>query len=403
MSVTARAPLKPVSVPKPSELVERARAMIPMLKARAEQTDKDRNIPAETIKELREAGFFRVLQPRRWGGYEMNPEVLYDIQIALAEGCVSTGWTYGVLAGHAYELALFSDEAQREMWSTDDTVLASSSYQPVGNVERVDGGFRLSGHWKFSSGCRHCSWVLLGAVVPPANDGDPPDMRTFLLPRQDYEIVDAWYVFGLKGSGSEDIVVDNAYVPEYRTHKSIDGFLCRNPGQVENDLPLYKLPWAQVFLRLVSTAAIGGARGAIKEAIETTRTRVSTNTGKAAKSDPIMLNAIARAWSQVDEMEAVLHRNLAVMMEHARSGRPISMERRNTFRVQSASVARRCAALVDELLALLGGRAIYLDVPLVRYWLDLNAMRAHVANDPNNWGPDLSGCLLGQEPSIPFL
>jgi 3-hydroxy-9,10-secoandrosta-1,3,5(10)-triene-9,17-dione monooxygenase len=403
MSVTARAPLKAGFVPSPSELVDRARSMIPALQARAEQADRERRIPAETIKELHEAGFFRVLQPRRWGGYEMEPQVLYDIQIALAEGCISTGWTYGVLAGHAYEIALFADKAQREIWGADDTVLASSSYQPVGKVERVDGGFRLSGHWKFSSGCRHCDWVLLGAVIPPAKEGDPPDVRTFLLPRRDYEIVDAWYVFGLKASGSEDIVVKDAFVPDYRTHKSIDGFLCRNPGQIENDAPLYTLPWAQVFLRLVSTAAIGGARGAVKVAVEATRTRVSTNTGKVAKTDPIMLNAIARAWAQIDEMEAVLHRNFAVLMERARAGEGVSLERRQTFRAQSSSVARRCAALVDELLALLGGRAIYLDHPLVRYWLDLNAMRAHVANDPNNWGPDLAGCLLGQEPSIPFL
>ncbi len=391
------------NIPSPAELVARARAMIPVLKERAAKADTLRRIPDETIREMQDAGLFRVLQPKRWGGYEMDPHVLFDIQMALSEGCVSTGWTYGVLAGHAFEIALFHDDAQQAIWSKDTSVLASSSYQPVGKVERVDGGFKLSGHWKFSSGSEHCEWILLGAIVPPAGPGEPPDMRTFFLPRKDYEIVDAWHVFGLKATGSQDIIVKDAYVPDHFTHRAVDGFLCTNHGQKENTAPLFAIPWAQVFLRLVSTAAIGGARGAINACVEMTKTKISTNTGKVAKSDPIMLNAIARAWAQVDEMDAVLHRNFAELIEAARKGEQLPMERRQTFRAQTSSVARRCSDLVDELLGLLGGRAIYNDSEIVRYWLDLKAMRAHVANDPNNWGPDLANVLLGQEPTILFV
>jgi 3-hydroxy-9,10-secoandrosta-1,3,5(10)-triene-9,17-dione monooxygenase len=377
--------------------------MIPTLKERAARAEADRRIPDETIADMQAAGFFRILQPKRWGGYEMDPQAFFDVQMALAEGCMSTGWVYGVVGGHPYQLALFPDKAQREVWGEDTAILASSSYQPVGRVERIEGGFILSGHWGFSSGCDHCQWVLLGSVIPPARDGEPPEMRTFLLPRRDYRIADAWHVFGLKATGSEDVVVERAFVPDYRTHKASDGFLCQNPGQLENDAPLFSLPWAQIFVRLVSTAAIGGARGAVQAAVDIAKSRISTNTGKASKSDPLLLNTIARAYAELDEMAAVLERNFTDMMAGARAGEPLPMQKRVLYRYQSTGVVRRCAALVDSLMPLLGGRAIYLSSPIVRYWLDLNAARAHVANDPNNFGPDLANDLIGEPPGFMFL
>jgi 3-hydroxy-9,10-secoandrosta-1,3,5(10)-triene-9,17-dione monooxygenase len=384
-------------------VIERARAMIPVLKQRAARTTAERRIPDETIAEMHEAGFFRILQPKRWGGYEMHPNVFFEVQKLLAEGCMSTGWVYGVVGGHPYEMALFHDQAQQDVWGEDDTVLVSSSYQPVGKVERTEGGFFLSGRWGFSSGSEHCQWVLLGAMIPPASEGDAPDMRTFLLPRSDYSIEDAWHVFGLQGTGSQDILVDRAFVPDYRTHKAVDGFLCRNPGQAENDGPLFRLPWAQIFLRLVSTAALGGAKAAVMAALEISNNRISTNTGKASKSDPLVVGAIARAYAQIDEMAAVLRRNMDEMYAHAERGEDVPMEKRTLFRYQSASVVRRCADLVDDLMPLLGGRAIYLSSPLIQPWLDLNAARAHVANDANNMAADLVGGLNGQPPGFMFL
>jgi hypothetical protein len=212
-------------------LVARAREMIPALKERSAPATDERCLPEQTIREMQEAGFFRVLQPKRHGGFELDPQVFVEIQMTLAEGCMSTAWVYGVLGVHPFQLALFDARAQREVWDSNDATLVSSSYQPVGTVERVEGGFRLSGRWGFSSGCDHCEWVLLGAVIPPAEPGAPPDMRTFLLPRSDYRIVHDWTVFGLQATGSHGIIVDKAFVPEYRTHRAVDGFLCKSTRQ----------------------------------------------------------------------------------------------------------------------------------------------------------------------------
>ncbi len=392
------------AVPSPEELVARARAMVPTLKERARRCVAERDVPAETMAELHAAGFFRILQPRRWGGYEMHPNVFYDVQKTLAEGCMSTGWMYGVVGCHPYEIALYHEQAQAEVWGEDTATLASSSYQPVGKVTPVEGGFRLSGRWGFSTGSIHCQWVILGALVPPSEPGGAPDMRAFLLPRSDYTIdTDAWHVFGLQGTGSHDVIVDDVFVPEYRTHRAMDGFLCANPGQETNPGPLYTLPWAQVFTRSVSTAAFGGARAAINAAMDIAQSRVSTNTGKASKHDPFLLAAISRAESEVTEMEQTLRLTFEDLMAHAERGEAIPMEKRTRYAYNSSSVVRRMAELVDDMVKLLGGRAVYMSSAIIQPWLDLHAGRAHVANDPNNRTTDFVGGMLGQAPTFTFL
>jgi 3-hydroxy-9,10-secoandrosta-1,3,5(10)-triene-9,17-dione monooxygenase len=400
--------LKPQSgnIPTPQELVDRARAMVPTLKARAKACVAARNVSAETIAEMQEAGFFHILQPKRFGGYEMNPNAFFDVQKVIAEGCMSTGWMYGVVGCHPYELALFHNKAQQEVWGDDNSMLVSSTYQPVGQVEVVDGGFRLSGRWGFSTGSLHCGWVLLGALIwPEGGPGSgPPDMRTFLLPRSDYQIIEGtWETFGLQGTGSFDIVVDKAFVPEYRTHRAVDGFLCQNPGQAENDGPLFALPWAQVFVRSVSTAAFGGARAAVNAAMTIMKDRVSTNTGKASKADPMLHAAIAAAHSQIIEMEQNLRLTFDDLMVIAETRQPIPMEKRALYAYQSSMVVRRLARLVDDMVQLLGGRAIYMSSEIIQPWLDLNAARAHVANDPANRTSDVVGTMMGEEPVFTFL
>ncbi len=404
--MVAAVALKSVSndIPTAEQLVERARAMIPALKSRARQCIKDRNVPKETIAEMQEAGFFRILQPKRHGGYEMHPNVFFDVQKLLAEGCMSTGWMYGVLGCHPFELALFHDRAQKEVWDNDQSTLVSSTYQPVGQVTCVEGGFRLSGRWGFSTGSVHSDWVLLGALVPPQNEGEAPDMRTFLLPRSDYSIdEDCWHTFGLQGTGSHDIVVDNAFVPEYRTHRAVDGFFCQNPGQEVNEAPLYSLPWAQVFVRSVSTAAFGGARAALNAAMSIMQSRISTNTGKASKDDPMLMNAMANLHGQMLEMETTLKLTFDDLMERADRGEAIPMEKRALYAYQSSDVVRRLARLVDDIVQQLGGRAIYMSSEIIQPWLDLNAARAHVANDPGNRTKDVIGTMLDQPPSFAFL
>jgi 3-hydroxy-9,10-secoandrosta-1,3,5(10)-triene-9,17-dione monooxygenase len=222
-------------------------------------------------------------------------------------------------------------------------------------------------------------------------------MRTFLLPRKDYQIVRDWDVFGLQATGSHAIIVDKAFVPEYRTHRSVDGFQGTNPGAAVNDGPLYRLPWAQLFVRTVSTAAIGAAQAALDQYYEMAARRVSTNTGRMAKMDPIALNTAAKAQSTIDELKALLFHNFDVMMDAIRAGKQIPYRDRVRYRYESAQVARRCASVVDDLMLALGGWALYNSSPMVQWWLDLNASRAHVASDPFLIGTSLGAVCLGQD------
>src|SRR5262245_64338772 len=214
----------------PDAYLERVRELVPAVRERARRAEQLRRLPDETFKDFQAAGLFRCLQPGRYGGYELDPATLYRAIMEVGAVCGSSAWILGVVGVHNWHLALFPPQAQEDVWGDDTSVQMSTSLAPTGTVERVAGGFRLRGRWFFSSMCDHCQWAVLGGVVPPAREGDPPDVRAFLLPRSDYAIEDNWYVMGLSGSGSKDLVVDEDFVPEHGTHPNPDPIPLNKPA-----------------------------------------------------------------------------------------------------------------------------------------------------------------------------
>jgi 3-hydroxy-9,10-secoandrosta-1,3,5(10)-triene-9,17-dione monooxygenase len=386
----------------PELLVQRAREMVPVLAKRAVKAEQDRKVPAETIAEMKEAGFFRVLQSKLYGGYEMDPQVFYDIQMTLAEGCMSTAWIYGVIAVHNWQMALFDPRAAEDVWSKDTSVLIASTYMPKGQVKRTEGGFRFSGRWGFSSGIDHCQWVFLGGLIFPEDGKGPPEYRTFLLPRSDFEVVDTWHTMGLKATGSNDIVVKDVFVPEHRTHKSVDGFMGTSPGLAVNKAPLYKLPFGQIFVRAVSSAAIGALQGALNSFLEFGTVRVGDMGNKTSEQGPAQL-AAADTSLAIDEMKLVLRRNFEVLMEKANKGEMADIKQRLHFRHQAANVVDRSARQAYQLFSACGGRGIFTDFPLVRHFMDIHAARGHYANNPDQFGRNYGGALLGRENTDYFI
>jgi 3-hydroxy-9,10-secoandrosta-1,3,5(10)-triene-9,17-dione monooxygenase len=377
-------------VPTHDELVQRARDLQPTLRERWKQTDELRRLPDETIEDLKEAGFFRMLQPEQWGGYECDPRTYYQVQWTLAEACPSTAWVFGVVGVHSWQLALFPKEAQQEVWGEDTSALISSSYAPTGKIERADGGYRVSGRWSFSSGCDHCQWVFLGGFAPTEPDAKAPDMRTFLLPRSDYTIEDNWHVAGLKGTGSKDIVVDGAFVPEHRTHRIIDGYKRNSPGNEVNPAPLFRLPFGQVFVRSVSTSAIGAATGALKVFAGVAAKRIAASDGAKVAVDPKTQELCTAAAAVIEESKLTLLRSFDEMMTAVKAGQDIPVDRRIQFRYESSATASKCVGVVNDLFRNAGGRAIFLDAEILHYFLDCMAAGAHYANNPSkparNWG-----------------
>jgi 3-hydroxy-9,10-secoandrosta-1,3,5(10)-triene-9,17-dione monooxygenase len=380
----------------------RARELLPMLRKLAPRAAELRRLPDETVAALKNARLFQMLQPARWGGHECDPRELFEVQAIVASACPSTAWVLGVLAVHNWQLALFADQAQRDVWADDPSALISSSYAPTGAVEPVAGGYRVSGRWSFSSGCDHAQWAFLGGFGPVA-EGRPPDMRTFLVPRGDYRIDDNWFVAGLQGTGSKDIVVDGAFVPEYRTHRMIDGFKCQSPGNANNPAPLYRLPFGQVFVRSVSTSAIGMLQGALDAFVRGAAARIAASDQTRVAADPATQEVCAHALATLEEVWAVLDRNFEEMITATAASTPVSLDRRAKFRLDSSAAVVKCVKAIDRLHAAAGGRAIFVDSPLLRFFLDAHAARAHYANNPTKPARNCGGVQLGLNTTDFFL
>src|SRR5579883_240171 len=389
-------------VPSPEALIASARAMIPTLKARADAQTAARRILPETIADMKAAGFFRVLQPRRWGGYEMSPRIFAEIQMALAEGDMSTAWVYGVVGVHAFQIALFDDRAARDVWGEDNSILIASTYMPTGRATPAEGGWRFSGKWKFSSGVEHCQWIFLGGLTPkddaagPGSKGGGGDYCTFLLPRKDFRIVDTWDVLGLKGTGSQDIEVTDVFVPDYRVHKTSDAYLGTSPGNAVNTGHLYRYPFVQVFFRAVTNGCIGALQGMLDSFRTYAAARITT-TGQSTARDPDAQLIAADAAAAIDEMKSILHRHFATLDEQARKGERAPTALRLLYRHQSSSVADRCLELAARMFKSMGGSGLFATQPFGRIYADLIAARQHVSHQNQITGRGYGAVLLGLE------
>lgn len=359
-------------------------------------TKNIRKLPDKNIQSLKDIGFFLALQPKRYGGYELDPQDFFRMHLAIAEGCMSTAWASGIISVHAFQLALMSEQAQLDVWSDDIHTRISSAYAPLGSVEKAEGGFKFSGRWGWSSGCDHCQWALLGGIVP--GEG----YRTFLIPKSDYRIEDTWFSMGLQGTGSNDIVVDPIFVPEYRTHKQSDGFLLTNPGTEVNTASLYQIPWAQIFVRVVSTPAIGACKDALRLYKEMVKEKASIDPSKHA-SDPSTLERISKAETVIDEMEALMFRNFDNLLESAENNTVSSIHDRAKYRYQASIVIEKSIGVIDSLFSMAGGRSVFLGSEIQQIFLDIHTARAHVANNPTNFSRNLGALHLGQENTDLFI
>jgi 3-hydroxy-9,10-secoandrosta-1,3,5(10)-triene-9,17-dione monooxygenase len=386
--------LDATKIPAAEEMVARARALIPTLSDRVLQGERERRLPAQTIADMQKAGLFRVLQPKRWGGYELDILTYFECQMALGEADMSVAWVYGVVGVHPWLLALYDDRAAADVWSADDSTLICSSLMPVGTVLPADGGFRLSGHWKYASGCEHTQWAFLGGVSP---GGALEERRIFLVPRRDFEIVDVWRVAGLKGTGSHDIVVRDAFVPAHRAVTFSDNFRGWGPGLATNNGPLYRLPFGQVFFRGISTGAIGALQGMLNAYLEYGKKRISRLSGAPTSEDPLIQQTCAEIACALDEMKTILHRNFRNLEVYAARGEMPPLKLRMEYKFHNAWVAERCTLLAARLFKATGTVGIFEDQPYGRILADINTARQHISNQFEANGRSYGAALFGVE------
>jgi len=377
------------------DVVEGVRELLPMLRDRAQEAEDNRAVPADSMKALDGTGFFRLLQPAAFGGLEADPVTFYTAVRLVASACGSTGWVSSVLGVHPWHLGLFTPQAQQEVWGTDQSTRISSSYAPTGTAVRTDGGHQVSGRWSFSSGCDPATWVLLGQIVTDA-DNRPIDFRTFLLPRADYAIDDVWDTVGLRGTGSNDIVVDDVFVPAHRSLSFADVFKLVCPGQELNPAPLFRLPYGSVFSYGITTPIIGMATGAYEAHVTYTRERVPVAyVGQKAAQDPFAQARIAEAAAEIDGAWLALERNMTELMTYARAGEQIPVDLRLRVRRDQVRGTGQSIRAVDRLFENSGGRALKSGTPIQRFWRDAHAGRVHAINDPERALSMYGGAVCG--------
>ncbi len=365
-----------------AQVLSGVRDLLPTIRERADDAERARVVPEATVKELEETGFFRMLQPRRYDGLEADPVDFFTCIREIAGSCGSTGWIASVLGVHPWQVALFAEEAQQAVWGEDTSTRLSSSYAPTGKAVLADGGFTLSGKWSFSSGCDHATWVLLGGLVFD-EEGQVVDFRTFMVPREKYQIVDVWNVVGLRGTGSNDIVVEETFIPEAFSLSMGDTGRCYGPGQAVNDSDLYKLPFHSLFTTTISTPIIGMAYGAYAEHVEMQQKRVrAAYAGEKASLDPFAAVRIARASSEIDAAWALTMNNIRDEQALVARGEKIPLGLRLKVRRDQVLGTQRAIDAIDDLFEASGGRALAEGTYLQRAWRDAHAGRVHAANDP---------------------
>jgi 3-hydroxy-9,10-secoandrosta-1,3,5(10)-triene-9,17-dione monooxygenase len=377
--------------------------LLPAIRARAAETERLGRVPDETIQALTDAGVFRATQPRQWGGLELDLATFYEGMIRIASACGSTGWVASVVGIHPWQIALFANEAQREVWEGNPDARASSSYAPTGSVKRVDGGFHLSGRWYFSSGVDHCTWVLLGAVVPEDHHG-VAEFRSFLVPRAELTIDhESWRVAGLAGTGSKDVVVPGAFIPEHRTHRILDVYHGTDPGFAVNDRPYFRLPWRLVFGTTIAAPAIGAAVGALDAFIEANRDRVPAYGGPPVARNPAVQRPLAHALTEVEAARTRVRATWTELLATLEAGREIPYERRVKCFYEMSYSHAGCSGAIYELMGVNGGRTMKAEGALQRFFRDMMAMRNHPAANVEFSASLYAQAKLGQErpPFVP--
>jgi 3-hydroxy-9,10-secoandrosta-1,3,5(10)-triene-9,17-dione monooxygenase len=348
--------------------------LLPGLRERAQETEDRRDVPPEHISALRKAGYFRLLQPSRYGGAEAHPVTYLTQAKRLSAACGSTGWVATLMGSYAWHLAQFPRRAQDDFWGDDPDALLSAGYAPIGKATTVPGGYRLSGRWSFISGASHADGMILGGRA----DGEH---LAFLLPRSEVAVHDVWHSVGLAGTGSNDVEVDDAFVPGHRTLSFADTFRCVTPGQSVNTAALYRLPLFSLTCNTITTPIIGMAEGAYDAYVAHQKERVRVFAGTSAVEDPVTLARVAHAASDIDASWLQLTRNLERETDLAEAGREIPMALRAQVRRDQALGTARCIAALDRLFESSGVIALRRGTPLQRFWRDAHAARVHVAND----------------------
>jgi 3-hydroxy-9,10-secoandrosta-1,3,5(10)-triene-9,17-dione monooxygenase len=379
-----------------SAMLARAEALIPKLSERASKTEELRRLPPETERDLHEAGLFRVVQPKRVGGSEFDYVALVDCAERLGRGDASVAWNFANLASHHWMLGMFDRRAQDLVWNENpDVLIASSFIFPAGRARKVDGGYVLTGSWPLCSGVDSAEWNMLASVVSSDDEADGIEYRIFLLRKGDYRIIDKWNATGLRGTGSNDVEVDDVFVAEPMTVAVSDLGGGPTPGSAVNANALYALPVFSLFPYVLSGVALGNAQACLDDYVGLARHRASTyNRAKIGDMQSTQIK-IAEASAKIDAARLIMRSACVESLADARRGHVPHIPVKTRYRRDGAFSVNLCTEAVSLLFSASGARGLYMTGALQRQFRDASAINSHLAFNFDAAGTNYGRVTLG--------
>lgn len=358
-----------------------------------------RRVPDDIVDRIAAAGLYRVLLPRRFGGFELGWDDFVRIAEAVGSGCASTGWVYSTGMQHSWSIGLFAGRAQDDVWGDDPGALAASSFAPTGLAIPVAGGYRLSGRWMFCSGIDNSRWLILGVRVCDRPDAAPRETGLVLVPQADYEVEDNWHVVGLEGTGSKNARVEDRFVPGHRFLSFAAANSGAPPGAAANDGPLFRIPFFAAVSICLCAPALGAAMGALEDYRQNIGVR---ETRGAALSGPSTMSSyqsiqlrVAEAAANIDAARLLVERDCREIMQAAKAGRVQDEALRARNKGNLSYAVRLSARAVDLLFDSVGGQGLFADNRVQRAWRDIHAAAKHISLAWDATGAVYGRTLLG--------
>jgi alkylation response protein AidB-like acyl-CoA dehydrogenase len=384
-------------------IVAAATELVPVLRERAQATEQARRVSDETTEAFHLAGFFKLMQPARYGGYEYGFSAFIDVISELGRGCTSSAWGCSLGAIHQWLVATFPQQAQDDVWGSDPRAIVCGSYAPAVMAERVDGGYLVHGRWHFASNVDNSQWALLGVQFPPEDKGGAPKAGFLLAPKSDWSVEDNWFVAGQAGTGSKTVLIDKpTFIPGHRKLTFAEASSNAPPGAAVNTNPIYRIPFLSAVPVCLVSPLLGTAQGAVDEFIQlcgtrVTRGAVSGGGNRLSEFFPVQ-SRLAEASASVDAARLLIYRDTAEVEQMALEGQVISVEERIRNRRDHAFAARLSRDAVEALFASVGGNGLALNQPIQRMWRDANAISRHISLNWDAVSSMVGQYLLGLEP-----
>ena len=354
------------------ELLRRAAELVPALKERATQAEQLRRIPPETVADIVSSGLLRIGNPDRFGGLGLECDAIFDVAAELGRGCGSTAWCYSIWTIHNWAIGHWPEPAQHEYFAETLDTLSATSFNPArSKVELVAGGYRLSGRWDFSSGCDEASWAMLAGTGPNG-------VLWLLVPATDFRIDDTWFVSGLRGTGSKDVVVEDAFVPAHRAADYPLMLEGRTGGWDLHRRASYRVPLHSLLGFTLAAPILGMAQGAVEAFADQLGARTLVTGTRMAASVGCQIQ-LAEASAEVDAARLLMRHACQEMLERARRGEPVTLADRARYKRDQGFMTTLCIQAVNRLFDASGGHAIFDSNPLQRFHRDAHAASHHFA------------------------